>query len=57
VGPPEAAGAAGAEELAPVVADSDAPGAGAGVGADVGADAGDGGGAETGGGILAVSSQ
>lgn len=60
VGPvADAAGAAGAEELDPVVADSDAPGAGAGVGADVGADAGLSavGGAETGGGILAVSSQ
>ena len=60
VGPTDAAGAAGAEELDPVVVDSDAPGASAGVGADVGADAGvsgDGGGAETGGGILAVSSQ
>ena len=59
VGPPDAAGGAGGEELDPVVADSDAPGTGTGVGADVGADAGLSavGGAETGGGILAVSSQ
>lgn len=59
VGPAEAAGAAVVDELAPVVADSDAPGAGPGVGSAVGADAGLSGvgGAETGGGILAVSSQ
>ncbi len=60
VGPPDAAGAPGDEEIDPVVAVSAAPGAAAGVGAEVGGDAGvsgDGGGAETGGGILAVSSQ